>query len=290
MKKSNPLVSVLMPFYDNGTDDNRAKFSLAVESILGQDFVDFEIVIVASGEKEFARRLSKKSKKIRLYEFEQTVIPKRSIPLKEKLHGIITARNICLEKARGKYIAYADFDDLSMRSRLEKQTRFLNTHPKVGAVGSSMIMIDGEGKPLGIRSAPETDDKIRARFLQFNPMPQPSIMARKELVLRVGGYKTGEIPEDYDLWVRMAKITRFHNLQEPLVSYRIHPGGGASNYKFELFFGSLRVKFRAMRNLGLRPGVGDLFINLYQFASLFFPNSIRMIVLERVRSKIIIGA
>ncbi len=287
MKK--PQVSVLMPFYDNGSAENRKNFSEALSSILAQTFKDYEIVLVASGEKEFAKKQSARSRKIRLFFFEQKAIPGKRLPLQEKVHGIITARNLCLSHARGEFLAFADYDDISLPTRLESQVQFLQTHLEIGAVGSSMILIDAKGKEIGRRAAFETDEKIRGHMLQFNPVPQPTLMARASLVRKAGGYRHGEIPEDFDLWVRMAKITTFHNLQVPLVKYRIHGGGGASNYKLALYWGSLRVKARAARTLGLKVGLEDLAVNFFQFISLFFPNFLRRIVFERIRSSVVVG-
>lgn len=289
MRSSKPRVSVLMPFYDNGSWENRRLYSQAVGSMLAQSFRDFEIVMVVSGEKKFARGLAKKDGRIMLYEFDQKPILGKSIPLGEKLFGIITARNMCLKHARGEFAAYADYDDISLPSRLAAQVKFLDSHPQVGVVGSSMVMIDSAGKELGIRAVPQTDNDIRRRILQFNPVPQPTVMARLKIIEKAGGYRIGEIPEDYDLWVRAAKICNLHNLKEPLVKYRVHPGGGASNYILELYFGSLRVKWRAMRLLGLKPSLKDLVVNLLQLFSLFFPNSIRRVLFEKARSRFVIG-
>jgi len=289
MPRSKPTVSVLMPFYDNGGKENRRLYSEALGAILAQSFRDFEIVMVASGEKGFARRMAKRDRRIRLYEFDQKPIAGKSIPLKEKLRGIITARNMCLGKARGEFVAYADYDDISLPGRLGTQVRFLRGHPEVGVLGSAMLMIDSEGREIGTRSVPRTDGEIRGHMLQFNPMPQPTVMARASVIARAGGYRIGEIPEDYDLWVRAAKITRLHSLATPLVKYRVHQGGGASNYVVELYFGSLRVKWRAMRLLSLPVRAKDVAVNLLQLFSLFFPNSIRRVALERLRSRFVIG-
>ena len=289
MPSKKPTISVLMPFYDNGGEESRGLYSQALNGILAQSFRDFEIVMVVSGERKFARKLSKKDKRIRLYEFDQKPMLGNSLPLKEKLHGIITARNLCLEKARGEFIAYADYDDISLPDRLATQIRFLEKHPEIGLVGSAMMMIDSKGDELGVRYVPQTDEDIRNHLLQFNPVPQPTVMARRSIVMRAGGYRAGEIPEDYDLWVRAAKLSKLHNLREPLVKYRIHPGGGASNYIIELYFGSLRVKWRAMRLLSLKPRLKDVAVNLLQLVSLFFPNSIRRVLLEKMRSRFVIG-
>lgn len=278
-----------MPFYDNGSKSGRRCFKEALASMLSQSFKDYEILVVSSGEREFVDRLSKRSSKIRLRFFGQKVRAGHRLPLAEKLRGIITARNLCVRHARGRYVAFQDFDDISAPKRLEKQSRFLDAHPDIGAVGSCMDLIDAEGRTIGFRSSLEKDVEIRRHMLQFNPVPQPTIMARRALIVRAGGYRHGKIPEDFDLWVRMAAFTKFHNLQEPLVKYRVHSGGGASNYKLELFMGSLGVKERAAKTLGLAPTPNDAAVNALQFFSLFFPNFVRRIFFERIRSRVITG-
>jgi hypothetical protein len=153
-----------------------------------------------------------------------------------------------------------------------------------------MLLIDAGGKVVGERRAFKDDSDMRRHFLQFNPVPQPAVMARKSLIIKAGAYAEGEFAEDYDLWVRMARLTRFHNLQVPLVKYRVHRGGGATAYKFPLYFASLRVKMKAARVLGIRPGLKDVAVNALQFLSLFFPDGIRRTALERVRGKVVIGS
>ena len=285
-----PAVSVLMPFYDDGKESTHRLFSQALSGILSQTFRDFEVVIVASGAREFARKQSARSGKIRLFFFDQEKLDYGRIPLKEKIRGIVTARNLCLAHARGKLVAFADYDDISMPGRLKAQYDFLSAHPEIGAVGSAMTLIDGDGNEVGVRSAFEEDSEIRRHFLQFNTVPQPTLMARLAIVKKAGAFRLDGIPEDFDLWVRMARLTAFHNLQTPLVRYRVHSGGGATIYKFPLYFGSLRVKIKAAKTLGLRVGPMDILVNIFQFASLFFPESMRRTVLEGIRSKVIVPA
>lgn len=284
-----PKVSVLMPFYDDGRGENRRYFSQAIGSILGQTMKDFEIVAVVSGKREFAERMARRSGKIRLFFFEQKAIEGAKRPLSERKYGIITARNMCLEKARGRYLAYADYDDISLPQRLGRQLGFLSSHPEIGAVGSWLALIDSEGRGIGVRKAFESDAEIRRHLLQFNTVPQPSVMVRAELVRKAGGYRLGEFAEDYDLWVRMAVITKFHNLPEALVKYRVHPGGGASRYKLDVYFASLGVKRRASESLGIPFGPKDITVNAAQLASLFFPESLRRTALEKMRGKLVIG-
>ncbi|MEM2137547.1 MAG: glycosyltransferase [Candidatus Anstonellaceae archaeon] len=288
MPSKKPLVSVLMPFYDDGSAQVRRHFSEALSSVLSQTFKNFEAVVVVSGKTDFAKKLAKRSKKTRVFFFNQPPFEGKARPLSERLHGIVTARNVCVSKARGELLAFADYDDISLPGRLETQVKFLQSHRDIGAVGSSMILIDKGGAEVGLRSAFETDEEIRKHFLQFNPVPQPTVMVRKRLVEQAGCYREGEFSEDYDLWVRMAKITKFHNISSPLVKYRVHPGGGASRYRLQLYFSSLSVKWRAMGSLRMVPTPADFVVNMLQFISLFFPDSLRRTFLEKLRSKFVV--
>jgi len=287
MAEKIPAVSVLMPFYDDGSDAARKYFTIAIDSILSQTFQDFEIVLVYSGHGEFVGQIQKKSKKIRLVHFDQKPNPGR-LPLAEKIYGLVTSRNLCIENARGEFVAYMDGDDISLPERLETQLAFLKANPDVGVAGSAMFLIDGEGKAVGERSSVEKDDDIRRSMLQFNPVPQPTVMARLDLIRKAGAYKVGELSEDFNLWVRLAKLTKFHNLPDKLIKYRVHSGGGVSKYKFPVYFAALRTKMHAARALGIFPGPKDVFVNAAQFASLFFPEWMRRTVLEKARSKFVI--
>jgi len=126
-------------------------------------------------------------------------------------------------------------------------------------------MIDENGKDIGYRGVFEKDLQIRSRLLQFNPVSTPTIMARKDLVRKCGGYRDGEIAEDYGLLVRLAKISKFHGMQKPLVRYRIYSSNRTTRYALSLFLDSLRIKQLAMSELGLVPSFIDLIANVLQF-------------------------
>ncbi|MFA4982920.1 MAG: glycosyltransferase [Candidatus Micrarchaeia archaeon] len=280
MKK--PAVSVLMPFYDDGKIETRKYCVKAIESILAQTFRDFEIILVVSGKKEFAEKLASSSKKIRLFVFQQKAIPKNR-PASERIRGVVTARNLCLRHARGKYVAFADADDISLPDRLEKQLEFLNENPGIGLVGTTLDLVDENGNGIGYLGAFERDGEIRRNMLHFPCLFQPTVLTYRKLVEKAGGYRQGELSEDYDLWVRMAGIAKLHNMQAPLVKYRMHGGGGPSRYKMEHFVSSLRVKHRAMKTLGLKPTLNDVAVNLLQFCSIFYPRELGLGLFLKLR-------
>ena len=282
-----PKVSVLMPFYDDGRALTRKFFSEAVEGVLAQTFQDFELILVVDGIKEFAQGLASKSGKIiMIYTGREGGYDQG---LKSKVSALARARNRAVTEARGEFVAFADADDISLPERLATQLEFLQANPKIGVLGCSMILIDGGEKEIGTRGAFVEDAQIRRNLLRFNTMPQPAVMARKELIVRAGLYSEKEIAEDYDLWVRLAKLTEFHNLEKPLVKYRVFAMSGATRIGVQLYFGSLKVKCRAMRTLGVLPGPGDICVNLLQAISLLFPHGVRRGALEAVRSKLLIG-
>jgi len=283
MSRNAPLISVLMPFYDDGMDDTRGYFSTAINSLLAQTLRDFEIVIAVSGKTDFAKKIAKRSGKIRLFAFQQKAIP-QSRPASERIRGVVAARNLCLRHAGGKYIAFADADDFSLPNRLKIQLRFLEAHPDVGLVGTTLDIIDADGKHIGYLGAFESDSAIRNNMLHFPCVFQPTVMTYLALVKKAGGYRAGELSEDYDLWVRMAPFVKFHNLQRPLIKYRMHRGGGPSRYKLEHFLSSMRIKFRAMKTLGLKPSLNDLAVNLLQFLSIFYPRSLGLGFFLKLRS------
>ncbi len=283
-----PLVSVLLPFYDDGSPELRSKFSEALSSILSQTFRDFEVVLVVSGRGDFARMQKKRSKKIRLFFFDQPHSNYRRIPLSEKVKGIVAAWNMCLKNARGKLLAFHAYDDISFPERLKTQVLFLKHHPEIGVLGSSMVMIDSSGKEIGLHNVFERDSDIRRRMVQFNPVPAPAVMAKASAVKKAGGFNSEQIPEDFDLWIRVARFTKFHNLRTPLVKYRVHEGGGVSIYRVPIFLNTMRLKFKAARLLHIPIGLPDIAVSLLQFISLFFPNNIRRVFFEHIRSKFVI--
>ena len=288
MAAKKPLVSVLMPFYDDGRERTRAYMSEAISSALGQKFKDAEIVLVVSGAKDFARKQARRSGRIRVFYSGRK--GGYDSGLAAKVRGLARARNLGVEKSRGEFIAFFDADDVSEPSRLGKQLEYMGGHPEVGVVGSAMTLIDARGVQIGERRSFENDKDIRRNLIQFNTIPQPTVMVRRKLVLAAGGYSESEIAEDYDLWVRLAKLSQFHNVQQRLVRYRVHPLGGATRVRLALYSGSLKVKLRAMRAMGILPGPKDIAVNLLQFASLFFPDDVRRTLLEKIRGKVLIGS
>jgi len=268
-----PLVSVLMPFYDDGTAPRREYCAQAIESVLAQTMKDFELVFVVSGKREFAEKLAERSRRIRMTYFKQKVFSER-IPVAEKTSGLVKARELSLKNARADVVAFADSDDISCPDRLKIQYEFLKKHPEVGVVGTGMIIIDDKGNKIGERGAIANDGEIRENVLSFWPVQQSTAMARARCLKKAGGYAQGILAEDYDLFVRALMITKFHNIQKPLVKYRVHAKGGIALFKFTLFKVCLKERIKVSRRYGIRWRANDVVMVFLQFLALFYPEAI----------------
>lgn len=209
---ADPIVSVLMPVYNN-----ERYVSEAVESILAQTFADFEFLIIDDGSTDGSPALLKtyaeRDPRIRLVSRPNT--------------GYVVALNEMLATARGEFIARMDSDDVAMPERFERQLGYLNAHPECVMIGSRVLIIDPEGSPLTVMGEALTHEEIDSALMaaRGQMVYHPSIIIRKRSLLEVGPYREElETAEDLDLFLRLAEVGRIANLAEPLLKYREHIG------------------------------------------------------------------
>jgi glycosyltransferase involved in cell wall biosynthesis len=144
--------------------------------------------------------------------------------------GLVAALNSGLALATAPLIARMDADDVSLPERLERQRRHLDEHPDVGLVAARVLFAGDRAQRRGYAGYVDwtnrwlTHEEIAlARFVE-SPIAHPSVMFRRELVWRFGGYADGAFPEDYELWLRWLDAgVRFAKLAEPLLVWRDSP-------------------------------------------------------------------
>ena len=137
--------------------------------------------------------------------------------------GIVSALNLGIDKCRGRFIARIDEDDLVSPGRFKSQMRYLVNHPNTVAVGGSLELINANGDRIGFKTYPIFNRGIRRRIYDQSPIPHPGSMYLSEAARNIGGYRYG-VPEDWDLWLRMSKLGKLHNLNRVVISYRQHQG------------------------------------------------------------------
>jgi glycosyltransferase involved in cell wall biosynthesis len=203
-----------MPTY-NGERFLRA----AIDSILGQTFRDFELIVIDDGSTDgtpaILREIAAQDDRI-------------SVLTNERNLGIAGATNRGLAAARGEYVALQDHDDISLPHRFQTELDFLNSHPDIALVGSAAALIDENGAAYADSPLPcdEIDIKWRLLFCG-DAFHYTSIMVRRSTMQAIGGY--GEDPafrfaEAYDPFSRLAMNHCVANLPETLVLWRRHPG------------------------------------------------------------------
>lgn len=203
-----PKVTVVIPVY------NREKYVTdAIESILTQQFTDFELLLIDDGSTDRSVEI------MRSY----TADPRVHVMCHESNLGIPKARHTGLALAQGTYLAMLDSDDIAHPARLNMQVDFLDRHPDYALVGTWTGGMNAEGRPLRkLRLLPVSPGEVRSRLL-FQCCPaQSSIMARTSILQEYGYREHYTVSSDFDLWVRLAKRYKLGNLPVVLVRSRMH--------------------------------------------------------------------
>jgi glycosyltransferase involved in cell wall biosynthesis len=137
--------------------------------------------------------------------------------------GIVNALNLGIESSNSEFIARMDSDDLVINGRFDAQEKFLISHPEYVLVGSNIKMIDEYGNFIKRKYYPSQNYVIKRMLDYYNPIAHPAVMYRRISILEAGSYWVGTDQfEDYDLWLRLAKLGKFKNLRRCFLNYRIH--------------------------------------------------------------------
>jgi hypothetical protein len=121
------------------------------------------------------------------------------------------------------FCARIDADDINLPGRLSAQVAFLEGNPNVVAVGTQVREMDCTGVLGGLyKQLPLIHEAIAVRLLRRWSLWHPTVLFRREAVLRAGNYLDERPVEDYSLWLRLARVGRLANLPTILVNYRVH--------------------------------------------------------------------
>jgi glycosyltransferase involved in cell wall biosynthesis len=208
-----PKVSVIVL-----TKNRSELLKKALASIEAQSFRDFEIVVVNDGSKDGTQEMLLAHQRISSSANQQMQIINHGESI-----GIIKSRQEALEKSSGELIAFLDDDDEWVDAeKLAKQVRYLDEHLKCVIVGGG-IRIELGSKNHELRMRVETDQKIRNTMLFRNNFFTSTVMFRKDVAVKAGGFIKDDIDlaEDYDLWLRMGKLGDMYNFQEVFTKYTL---------------------------------------------------------------------
>jgi hypothetical protein len=210
-----PAISVVMSVYDPVLE----MLDTAVASILAQTFGDFEFLILNDGSRLNGTRLC-------LDEWESR--DRRLRVFHEPHRGLTRTLNRGLALARGEFIARQDADDWSEPERFSLQIQHLRAHSGVALAGTDTELHRADGKRLWRLRLPRTPAELSRAFWKGNPFVHGSTMFRREVALRIGGYREEfDCSQDYDFFWRLLEAGGAMNLDEVLYHYR-YTGGAVS--------------------------------------------------------------
>lgn len=209
----------------------------AVASILAQTLGDLELIVVDDGSADATADLL-------------AAVGDRRLRVERQPHqGLTRALIRGFALARAPLVARLDADDWALPERLARQRAFLDAHPDVGLLGAGAREVDASGREVAVIRPPEDDAAIRRALIRRNPFVHSSVVVRREVAERAGGYDASfAVAQDYDLWMRMSRVTRLANLAEPLVVRRLIPGRVSAERDSARLRAEARVRWHAVRS------------------------------------------
>ena len=197
----------------------------AIESVLNDDYDDFEFVIVNDGSTDETGNI------LARYAGE---FPRIRV-LEQKNSGLTRSLNKALSTAAGQYIARLDADDYALPGRLETQAGYLDRHDEVVLIGANANLVNetdsGLGRTtLGELSHAQCESRLETMASFF---PHSSWMARRQVLLDLGGYdEFFKKAQDYELLLRVIRKGRIGCLSEFLVAIRKSESSATYDSKF----------------------------------------------------------
>ena len=234
-----PLVSIIMPCY------NAERYiAQSIESVLAQTYQNWELLMTddnsADGTAAIAKSFCDKCKRINLLESKEH-------------RGIAGTRNLSIERAKGRFIAFLDNDDMWTPEKLEKQIKFM-LDKGIGFSYTSYELIDKEGvtKNKTIKTQGVLSYK---KYLRNTIIGSGTVVLDREII---GDFRmpTNDTSDDMALWLNiLRKGYKAYPLNEVLHRYRV-TGKSASSNKFKASHDVWKV-YRVNEGLSFMRSLGN---------------------------------
>ena len=220
------LVSIVTPSF------NQADFLEAtIRSVLGQDYPNLEYIVVDGGSTDGSVEI------VRHYS------DRLAWWVSEKDKGQTDAINKGFSHAKGDILAWLNSDDTYEPGAITEAVEFLHSRPEVGMVYGDANFIDKNGHIIGRFPAAQTNYKLLRRG--YVHIQQQASFWRASLWKQVGPLDPSfYFAMDYDLWVRLARITVFQYMPRCWANFRLHSSSKSVEADKRCWPEMLRVHYR----------------------------------------------
>ncbi|QWD52903.1 glycosyltransferase [Polynucleobacter paneuropaeus] len=267
--------TVLMAVYRN---DDVALFNQAVHSVFANTLLPNHCLIVVDGPVTKALDTA-------IASLEKTYGPILQFLRLANNLGLAQALNAGIEQIHTDWIVRADADDINLPNRFLELAMAIKDHPGLDLLGSHILEIDQEGKPIAIREVPVSEAGIRQFAKTRNPFNHMTVAYRVDAVTECGGYPNVYLREDYALWCQfLSKQKKLLNIPQVLV----HATAGKDLYARRGGWKYAKAEWEMQQLLvatGLKSA-GRAFIDgLLRSAIFMLPSSIRGFVYQHFLRK-----
>jgi glycosyltransferase involved in cell wall biosynthesis len=247
MKLQESLVSIILPV------SNAEHYLVScLESLLKQNYGNIEIIAIDDKSRDDSFQILKQFRalddRVRVYR-------------NKKKYGVSICYNRGIKKARGQFITFMNPHDKNALTRLKKQVQYLAEYPKVVAVGTQVMHIDGKEKRLEVTTFPEQHEAIYQNFLRGLTMQFETVLINRFLLPKDAlKFTSNAYPFLYtEVFVKILQYGRFANISQALYYHRKYMAEAQvkiTGLKKRLEFGKLWVK--SVSEHDYRPSIKSL--------------------------------
>ncbi len=262
-----PLVSAIIP-----THNRKQKVVGAIDSALAQTYDRLEILVVDDASTDGTSQSLQA-------QYGDTI---RLVTLPDNVGGA-EARNVGVAHAHGEFIAFLDSDDRWNRNKIAAQVAVLRQQ-EYGVVYTGMYRLRGE-KLVDVNTPMFAGRLSDALLIQNVVSSTSSVLLRKDLFTSVGGFNSSlKSCQDWDLWIRLSRVTQFGFVKEMMVNYYVDGNDRISRNPRSRVQGLMYIYRTYLSKSGNTAGVSNIFFNLgkafymwnrFRYARFFFMRSVR---------------
>jgi glycosyltransferase involved in cell wall biosynthesis len=210
-----PVVSVVIPAFNAAWCVRKA-----IDSALAQDSQGIEVIVVDDGSTDdTAAVLSAYGERIRV--------------VRQRNGGLSNARNTGIREARGEFVAFLDADDWWLPGKLDRQLERMRARPELGFCSTAARVESPQGELLNVWGCARWQGAFLDHLFGSNADVAGSgsaVMARRALFSQTGGFDESlRSLEDIDMWMRLAAVSDYACIDEPLAVILKRPDSMSRN-------------------------------------------------------------